>query len=409
MKSGIFNRTHKSKICFVVQRYGKEICGGAEAHCKQYVDRLKSSYDITVLTSRSINYDTWENEYSKGPCKVDGVAVIRFSAIKRRSHEYTKTITPPVYDDPYHDMETAAKWLKSIGPECPDMIRYVIENRDKFELFVFIGYMYYTTTMVMPYVADKAVLVPTAHDEDALNRCNYFKMQFNLPRALLPSTEEEIKLIRRRFHNEHIPAVLGGVGIELPPQKKMLKSHVKKKYRLPEEYVVYVGRIDETKSCDELFEAFLYYKQKYNSCLKLILVGQPLMDIPADFITTGFVDDIDKFALMHHAKALILPSKVESLSMVTLEAMALGVPVLLRAQCEVLKAHVEKSKAGLYFYQKEDFADALNYIVINEESAVNMGNQGKDYVQKNYNWDMIISRIENLFEGLIKEKRELGE
>lgn len=393
----------KRKLCFVVQRYGNEIYGGAEALCKQYADRLKAYYDIQVLTSCSLDYDTWENEYRAGKCKVDGIPVMRFPSVKLRSHEYTRTITPPVYDDPYHDMETAAGWLKSIGPECPELIQYVIEHRDDFDLFVFIGYMYYTTTMVMPYVADKAVLIPTSHDEDALNRCNYFKMQFNLPRAMIPLTTEEEDMIRRKFHNHHIPMTLGGAGVEIPPEKAMKKTKVERKYKIEGDYIVYIGRIDETKFCQDLFEQVAYYQQKYDRNITLAAIGKELMEIPEGVIATGFIDEIDKFALLSKAKALVLPSKVESLSMVTLEAMALGVPVLLRAQSEVLKAHIDKSGAGRAYYEKEDFSEALHDILTREDAAREMGERGKKYIKENFEWPVIISRIQQLFDRLIQE------
>ena len=50
----------------------------------------------------------------------------------------------------------------------------------------------------------------------------------------------------------------------------------------------------------------------------------------------GYVSDADKFAAIAAADVLIMPSRYESLSMVALEAWALGRPVLANARCDVL-------------------------------------------------------------------------
>ena len=48
----------KKKICCVVQRYGIEVNGGAELHCRQISERLVPYYDVDVLTTKAIDYMT---------------------------------------------------------------------------------------------------------------------------------------------------------------------------------------------------------------------------------------------------------------------------------------------------------------------------------------------------------------
>ena len=71
----------------------------------------------------------------------------------------------------------------------------------------------------------------------------------------------------------------------------------------------------------------------------LVLIGIELLPIPQHprIRHLGFLDDTDKFDAIAGAETLIMPSFFESLSMVALEAWALGRPVLANAKCDVLK------------------------------------------------------------------------
>ena len=59
-----------------------------------------------------------------------------------------------------------------------------------------------------------------------------------------------------------------------------------------------------------------------------------------NIIFTGFIGEEEKLLYLQHSMALIIPSRYESLSMVTLEAMSFGKPVLANGYCDVLKGHI---------------------------------------------------------------------
>jgi glycosyltransferase involved in cell wall biosynthesis len=393
----------KKKICFVIQRFGSSIIGGAESLCAQYVKQLLPFYDIEVVTSCSIDYNTWENVYSDGLCFEDDIKIHRFRSLHPRKPERVAEWTGKVYQDPYNDMLTGAHWLREVGPNCPGVMKHILENKDYYDLFVFLGYHYYTTTFGMPLVPQKSVFIPTAHDEDPIKKCNYFKYLFQIPRAIVYLTEEERHFVQSFFHNSRIQSIVAGAGVQRP-SGALNRRDIIFRFALNRPYIVYAGRIDDSKNCKEMMEFFISYKESSNQNVKLVLMGSNGMQFPPhkDISYIGEVSEAEKFTVIEGARALIMPSKNESLSLSTLEAMSLGVPVLLNAHSGVLKSHVVKSNAGLYYYGLEDFKAALHIILSNEQLAYSMGENGKKYVAENYNWDDIVSQLRRLFEEVIQ-------
>ena len=64
-----------------------------------------------------------------------------------------------------------------------------------------------------------------------------------------------------------------------------------------------------------------------------------------------------------------MPSYLESLSMVALEAWALGKPVLANGQCDVLQGQCIRSNGGLYYESFEEFVETLRAIDIDADAC----------------------------------------
>jgi glycosyltransferase involved in cell wall biosynthesis len=188
-------------------------------------------------------------------------------------------------------------------------------------------------------------------------------------------------------------------GVEIPERAD--PGAFKKKYKL-DNYIVYVGRIDESKGCSDLFAYFIRYKKDNPSSLKLLLIGKPVMQIQKhpDIISIGFVNEEDKYNGMAAAKMLVLPSLYESLSMTVIESLSLGTPVIVNGNCDVLHGHCRKSNAGLYYKSYHEFAAVVNYLLSRQKEYAIMQSNGKKYAGENYGWNKTVNKLKAIIDQL---------
>lgn len=383
------------KICFVVQRYGIEVNGGAELLCRQIAELMRSKYDIDVLTTKAVDYMTWRDEYSENEECIHGVVVRRFSVERERKRERFDEINGRFLQG-LMEKSDEQTWIDEQGPYVPALIDYIREHKDTYEVFVFFTYLYYPTVMGVSEVKDKAIVFPFAHDEPFL-KMKIFNRVFLKPKAFVFETDEERKLIREKYNNYHIPFKFGGAGVRVPAQ--VSGEEFRKKYAL-DSYIIYVGRIDAGKNCEELFDFFSRYKKRHPGNLKLVLLGKSVIEVPKepDIIELGFVSEEDKFNGIAGSEFLVLPSKFESLSIVVLEAFSIGIPVLVNGQCEVLKGHCLRSNGGFYYKSFWGFEAKMLRLVNDYALRKKMGENGKKYVRENFQWELIKEKISSLIE-----------
>lgn len=388
------------KVCFIVQRYGLEVNGGAELHCRQLAEHLSPFAEVHVLTSKAVDYTTWADVYESDEEDIHGIRVHRFGVSQERDVEKFNKMAENLDTGVVLTNAEEQNWVDEQGPMVPELTAYLKEHKDDYDAFIFFTYLYYPTVMGVREVAEKAIVIPTAHDEPYL-RLRIFENVFRKAKAFLYNTEEERRMIHKKFYNHVAKSEIGGVGVDVPTDVNA--ERFKEKYGL-DQYVVYVGRIDIGKNCHELFNDFVAFKNKYPSDLKLVLMGKEEIPVPEreDIVSLGFVNDEDKFDGISGAKALVLPSKYESLSMVVLEAFTQKVPVLVNGFCEVLKAHCMKSDGGFYYNNQQEFIEYLQYMLEHPDISRKMGENGAVYVEQNYQWKVIVDKLRYLIEYVTK-------
>ena len=122
----------------------------------------------------------------------------------------------------------------------------------------------------------------------------------------------------------------------------------------------------------------------------------------------GVLPDEERLHALEAATVVVVPSPHESLSLLTLEAFAVGTPVLANARAEVLVEHCRQSNAGLYYADRWEFVEALKLLMRDEPLRRAMGHNGKVYVDRHYRWSTIMAKYERLLSRLRGPAREHG-
>ena len=388
------------KVAFVVQRCGLEVNGGAETLCFKIAQRMANYWDTEILTTCALDYMTWKNHYSPGLTEVSGVKVRRFLVGQQRDvdkfNHLSAKIHPRLSKVALKEQE---QWMRSQGPLSPDLITYIKQNEQEYDAFIFFPYLYATTYFALPVVANKAYLAPCAHDEWPI----YLSMWdsfFEKPRGFIFNTLEEKKFLKNRFPTINFQGPIAGLALDKPQTYN--PENFRQKYKIDEPFILYVGRIDPSKGCEELFRYFIQLRSQEFTIRKLVLLGKPTMSIPShpDIISLGFVDEQTKWNALAACDLLVMPSPYESLSIVLLEAWAVGKPVLVNGNCDVLVGQCRRAQGGLWYTNEDEFQVAIEKM---EEPIRNqLGLQGKEFVEANYTWSKIEQTYLEFISGLEK-------
>jgi len=214
---------------------------------------------------------------------------------------------------------------------------------------------------------------------------------------------EERAMINAVAANSDVPSVVVGVGSEAPERPD--PERFRRKFGIREPFAIYVGRIDENKGCKELFEHFARYASAFPRGLSLVLIGGAVIPVPSHprIRHLGFVPDEDKFDAIAAADLLVMPSHFESLSMVVLEAWALGRPVLVNGRCDVLRGQCLRSGAGLYYDTFEEFIETLYALEASGPLNGPLGRNGRAFFAHHYAWPVIERKYLDMLECLRRD------
>jgi len=376
------------RILVVVQRYGAEVVGGSESHARVVAHRLAMVNEVEVATTNALDYWSWAPHFAAGESMDGPVRVRRFAVAGLRSPTFKANERRVLFEP--HGLADEQGWLAMQGPHTPDLLEFLRREGKSYEAILFYTYIYEPTAAGLPLVPERAGLVSTAHDEEPLRLVPY-RALFQLPRAFGFLTPEERDLVHDRFRNEHIPSEVLGIGLDAPPWHD--PEPFRDRYAPRGPLVLYLGQVSEGKAVDELLADWIAYRDS-GGAGSLVLAGTARMPIPErdDIVALGRVSDEEKYALLEAADALVLPSHLESLGIVLLEAWQVGTPCLVSAKNKVTSGQVARAIGGAA-YDRGGFATALAAVLARRDE---LGASGRAYVERECTWPAFDGRLEQL-------------
>jgi glycosyltransferase involved in cell wall biosynthesis len=424
------------RIAFVIHRYGPEILGGPEHACRLLAEQLSERHEVDVLTTCAREQATWKNEYPEGADRVRGVTVRRFANAVTRDIEDFERYSDWIFNNP-HDVADEMEWLKRQGPWSPGLIDYLRRHYKQYEAVFFVTYRYAPTVLGMQIDPGRSVLIPAAHDEPAVH-LRIYQDVFRAPRALGYLSEPERMFVTQRFERRAVVEETVGCGVEIPPHHAYprtpagtsepaeagpeidpaepdesagsgrFRSRVgsrgasfRRRHRLHGPFALYGGRIDPGKGCEELIEYFSTYVAEGGDA-SLVLMGLKLMPLPEEpFINfAGMLSDQERLQALEAATVVVCPSPYELLSLIALESLAVGTPILCNARSDVLVDHCLRSNGGLFYRNRDEFVECLKLLVGDERLRANMGRAGREYARRNYRWDVVLGKLDRMIARL---------
>ena len=374
--------TSEKPVAFVIQRFGETVAGGAEAHCRRIALKLAEHRPVEVWTTTAQDYRSWRNQFPEG-IEIDcPLRVMRFKVDRPRAADFdARTARLLAQAEP--SLSDQLSWLVDQGPQSDGLLDHIRKHAGDSRAVIFYTYLYWPTYHGVAAAPDKAILVPTLHDEPVAH-FPMFRSLLSAPTSLLFLTPEEQDFAQRAFQIGHVPQRMLGTAVEPPPEAPRAPDS-------PRRYLLYLGRVDAGKGAAELARHFIRFIEAHGvrfDDVELVYCGELLMPrIEHRRIRyLGFRSAPEVASWLRHAAVLVAPSPFESLSLVALEAMAAGVPVLANARSEVLAGHCHRSGAGLWYTDFQDFEESLGMLLSDAELRRKMAPAGRRYIAEHYSW-----------------------
>ena len=172
--------------------------------------------------------------------------------------------------------------------------------------------------------------------------------------------------------------------------------------------VGYAGRLVKDKGIEELVKAFSSLQKKKEN-IYLLLVGPEenkdalskethhMIHSHNNIITTGLIKAHieDYYNIMN---VLVLPTHREGLGTCILEASSMRVPVLTTSHTGSRDAIVN-NETGLYIdMNPQSIEEKLTFLIDNPKTCKKMGENGRNFILKNFGQETIWQEIEKLYE-----------
>lgn len=217
----------------------------------------------------------------------------------------------------------------------------------------------------------------------------------------LTSVEEE-KNVLTVFPKAKTFVIPNGIKIDRTVNKEKKKDKLfYKKYtesiNEKSKVIISMGRMHNVKGFDILIDAFSQVLKQFDDII-LFIAGKDFgerkniehlineVGLCRRVFLVGFIEGEEKWEFLKNADVFALPSHHENFGMVYGEALAAGTPII--ASKNTPWQDVEKYNCGKWVENTPDkFAEAITEILNSDN--VQMGLNGRKYIQENFSWEKI--------------------
>lgn len=421
------------RFAFISPRYGADISTGAEHACRLLAQQVSERHDVEVLTTCAASAATWKNEYSEGSDRIRRVMVRRFAVNQAHDPSAFASLSNRLFTSP-HSRADELEWTRRLGPSAPGLIDHLTRHQRSYDVLLFFSLWHHTTVQGLQIAPDRSVLFPYLQLRPAL--------RFSLWNELLGSVRAVgyVSASERRLAREYLRAAphadeLVGIGIDPPPQQAYPRHQqdpadtfvadddvsadagpaeesyleargipFRRRHRLYGSFALYGGRIDSDNGCEEMLEYFDTYAQG-DPDAALVVMGVKMMKLPEEpyMRMAGVLPDRERMVAYEAADVTIAPASDDLLAQPLLESMAVGTPVLASAANSAAVEHCRRANGGLYYANRDEFAEALRLVMSNARLRQTLGENGRKYIQQHYRWDSVMGRLDRLV-GKVRPK-----
>jgi glycosyltransferase involved in cell wall biosynthesis len=355
--------------------------GGVETHVRELATRLaKRGHDVTVFCRTHCTPRV--NEYQ-------GVRLVRLPALRTKTLEMaTHTL-----------LSVIAAWFRS---------------------FDLVHFQSVEPTLFAPLVKWHAPVISTSHGQSyrrakwgpcakwAARRAETVFMR--VPDARI-AVSQTLKRYYEGRYGRRVIYIPNGVNVYPPIREHAaLDAHG----LIPNGYVLFAGRLDPSKGCHVAIEAYL----RSRIAKRLVVIGsstythryvEKIYEYGSDRILfLEYQTGAEFWQFMQNCCAFVFPSEIEGLSIVLLEALGQGRPVIysdIPENAEVAEGIGYPFRTG----DVEDLAAKIRYVAEHPEEARIRGEQGKPRILQEFNWDRVVDRTEQAYRHLLAMHRGHGE
>jgi glycosyltransferase involved in cell wall biosynthesis len=368
-----------SRVLVITPRFGA-FAGGAEALLAAYAHLLDDAgHAVEIATTCALDHHTWANEVAAGTKIEDGLKTHRFEI---ELPPRTRGACPSS-----HVFTDELRWFGD-SMWCPELSEYLRREAASYDALIAGPYLFGTTLWSVLEHPQQCILVPCLHDE-AEAHTKVVGQMLRSAQICAFNSEPELALARR-LHGNDVSGVVIGIGLDPTPVTTEEVLH-----DLPADFIVYCGRMEEGKGANRVIDQVREHNTRHPEApIDLVMIGGgPLIPPPDPRIHAyGYVSETAKRTTLSRAKALVSFSRMESLSIVALEAWREGTPVITGSDCEVLRWQVERSDGGIVIETSAQFSKALATLA--DPSRRNqLGTNGARLLQTDYQAEEIMRRL----------------